>query len=98
MVRPTSSNWEHWRTIAPDGSGRSSFPPPRRSNPKCFRCPLYLISILILGKEDSIMGRTSTTAKPAAGQKRDADTKRAQSRLSVLELAKELGNVAEACS
>ncbi len=44
------------------------------------------------------MGRTSTTAKPAAGQKRDADTKRAQSRLSVLELAKELGNVAEACS
>lgn len=40
------------------------------------------------------MGRTSTAAKP---QKRDADTKLAQSRLSVLELAKELGNVAEAC-
>jgi len=40
------------------------------------------------------MGRTSTAATP---QKRDADTKLAQSRLSVLELAKELGNVAEAC-
>lgn len=40
------------------------------------------------------MGRISTAAKP---QKRDADTKLAQSRLSVLELAKELGNVAEAC-
>ena len=40
------------------------------------------------------MGQPSTAAKP---QKRDADTKLAQSRLSVLELAKELGNVAEAC-
>lgn len=40
------------------------------------------------------MGRSSTTAQP---RKRDADTKLAQSRLSVLELAKELGNVAEAC-
>ena len=40
------------------------------------------------------MGRSSTAAKP---QKRDADTKLAQQRLSVLELAKELGNVAEAC-
>lgn len=30
-------------------------------------------------------------------RKRDADTKLAQSRLSVLELAKGLGNVAEAC-
>ena len=40
------------------------------------------------------MGRTSTAATP---QKRDADTKLAQSRLSVLALAKELGNVAEAC-
>lgn len=40
------------------------------------------------------MGRISTAAKP---EKRDADTKLAQSRLSVLELAKELGNVAEAC-
>ena len=39
------------------------------------------------------MGRTSTAATP---QKRDADTKLAQSRLSVLELARELGNVAEA--
>jgi hypothetical protein len=37
------------------------------------------------------MGRSSTVAKP---QKRDADTKLAQGRLSVLELAKELGNVA----
>lgn len=40
------------------------------------------------------MGRTSTAAQL---QKRDADTKLAQNRLSVLELAKELGNVAEAC-
>ena len=40
------------------------------------------------------MGRSSTAARP---QKRDADTKLAQGRLSVLELAKELGNVAEAC-
>jgi hypothetical protein len=40
------------------------------------------------------MGRSSTAAQP---QKRDADTKLAQSHLSVLELAKELGNVAEAC-
>lgn len=40
------------------------------------------------------MGQSSTAAKP---QKRDADTKLAQGRLSVLELAKELGNVAEAC-
>lgn len=30
-------------------------------------------------------------------RKRDPDTKLAQHRLSVLELAKELGNVAEAC-
>ncbi len=36
------------------------------------------------------MGRASAATKP---QKRDADTKVAQSRLSVLELAKELGNV-----
>ena len=40
------------------------------------------------------MGRSSTTAQP---QKRDADTKLAQSRPSVLELAREPGNVAEAC-
>ena len=40
------------------------------------------------------MGRGSTAA---AAQPRDAGTKMAQSRLSVLELAKELGNVAEAC-
>ena len=40
------------------------------------------------------MGRSSTAARPP---KRDADTKLAQGRLSVLELAKELGNVAEAC-
>ena len=40
------------------------------------------------------MGRSSSAARP---QKRDADTKLAQGRLSVLELAKELGNVAEAC-
>jgi transposase InsO family protein len=37
------------------------------------------------------MGRTTTAGK------RDAGTKLAQQRLSVLELAKELGNVAEAC-
>jgi len=40
------------------------------------------------------MSRSSTVTKP---RQRDADTKLAQSRLSVLELAKELGNVAEAC-
>lgn len=40
------------------------------------------------------MGQSSPAAKP---QKRDADTKLAQGRLSVLELAKELGHVAEAC-
>ena len=40
------------------------------------------------------MGRSSTSRKSAP---RDADTKLAQSRLSVIELAKELGNVAEAC-
>jgi len=40
------------------------------------------------------MGRSSTVPAP---QQRDAGTKLAQSRLSVLELAKELGNVAEAC-
>jgi len=40
------------------------------------------------------MGRTSIVT---AGRPRDADTKLARSRLSVLELAKELGNVAEAC-
>jgi transposase len=40
------------------------------------------------------MGRSSTAAKP---RKRDADTKLAQGRLSVPELAKELGNVAEPC-
>ena len=38
------------------------------------------------------MGRSSAQPRP-----RDADTKLAQGRLSVLELAKELGNVAEAC-
>ncbi|MFZ5709207.1 MAG: hypothetical protein ACOY4T_05930, partial [Pseudomonadota bacterium] len=37
------------------------------------------------------MGRSSTAKAP---QKRDADTKLAQSRLSVLDLARELGNVA----
>ena len=40
------------------------------------------------------MGRASTAT---AARPRDADTKLARSRLSVLELAKELGNVAEAC-
>ena len=40
------------------------------------------------------MGRSSTAAQP---RKRDADTKLAQSRLSVLELARELGNAPEAC-
>lgn len=40
------------------------------------------------------MGRSSP-AKTAAA--RDAASKLAQQRLSVLELAKELGNVAEAC-
>lgn len=40
------------------------------------------------------MGRSSTAAQP---RKRDAGAKLARSRLSVLELAKELGNVAEAC-
>jgi len=40
------------------------------------------------------MGRSSRTATV---RKRDAGTKLAESRLSVLELAKELGNVAEAC-
>lgn len=40
------------------------------------------------------MGRISTAAQP---QKRNADRKLAQSRLSVLELARELGNVVEAC-
>lgn len=40
------------------------------------------------------MGRLSTAEKP---QKREADTKQAQSRVSMVELAKELGNVAEAC-
>ena len=40
------------------------------------------------------MGRSST-AKTAAP--RDAASKVAQQRLSVLELARELGNVAEAC-
>ena len=40
------------------------------------------------------MGRTTTAT---AARPRGADTKLARSRLSVLELAKELGNVAEAC-
>ncbi|RBI82080.1 IS481 family transposase, partial [Rhodosalinus halophilus] len=40
------------------------------------------------------MGRSSTARKGAA---RDAASKVAQQRLSVLELARELGNVAEAC-
>jgi hypothetical protein len=40
------------------------------------------------------MGRSSTVSAP---RRRDAGTKLAESRLSVLELAKELGNVAEAC-
>ena len=40
------------------------------------------------------MGRTLTAT---AARPRDADTKLARSRLSVLDLAKELGNVAEAC-
>lgn len=37
------------------------------------------------------------STKARLPQKRDAGTKLAQQRLSVLELAKELGNVAEAC-
>lgn len=37
------------------------------------------------------------STKGKSPRKRDADTKLAQNRLSVLELAKELGNVAEAC-
>jgi transposase InsO family protein len=40
------------------------------------------------------MGRTLTASRP---QKRDAATKLAHARLSVLELARELGNVAETC-
>ena len=40
------------------------------------------------------MLRSSTVAQP---RRRDPDAKLAQSRLSVLELARELGNVAEAC-
>ena len=40
------------------------------------------------------MGRTSTVRK---GRLRDAATKIAEQRLSVLDLARELGNVAEAC-
>lgn len=40
------------------------------------------------------MGRISVVPQP---QKRDVDAKLAQTRLSVLELAKEHGNVAEAC-
>jgi len=40
------------------------------------------------------MGRSSSALQPRT---RDAETKLAQGRLSVLELAKELGNVAEAC-
>ena len=40
------------------------------------------------------MGRSTTGSVP---RRRDASTKVAQSRLSVLELARELGNVAEAC-
>jgi transposase-like protein len=40
------------------------------------------------------MGRSSTTKKP---EPRDAAIKLAQSRLSVIELARELGNVTEAC-
>lgn len=41
------------------------------------------------------MAQTSTKLK--AGGKRDASTKLAEHRLSVLELAKALGSVAEAC-
>ena len=41
-----------------------------------------------------IVRLSSTAARP---QKLDADTKLAQSRLSVLDLAREFGNVAEAC-
>jgi hypothetical protein len=48
----------------------------------------------IFGKEDAPMGRTLTASRP---QKRDAATKLAHARLSVLELARELGNVAETC-
>ncbi|PTM99057.1 helix-turn-helix protein, partial [Rhodovulum imhoffii] len=40
------------------------------------------------------MGRSSTAKKATP---RDTATKLAQQRLSVLELARELGNVAEAC-
>ena len=36
-------------------------------------------------------------SKPPVRTKRDAATKLAEHRLSVLELAKELGNVSEAC-
>jgi hypothetical protein len=46
------------------------------------------------------VGRASTAAWRTAAarpQRRDTDTKLAQSRLSVLELARELGSVAEAC-
>ncbi len=43
------------------------------------------------------MGRSSTASAAARPQRRDADTKLAQSRLSVPELSRELGSVAEAC-
>lgn len=39
----------------------------------------------------------SSSSKSASRGKRDASSKLAEHRLSVLELAKELGNVAEAC-
>jgi hypothetical protein len=47
-----------------------------------------------LGKEDHRMGQSSGARKAAP---RDAASKVARHRLSVLELAREPGNVAEAC-
>ncbi|BAQ70455.1 integrase, catalytic region [Rhodovulum sulfidophilum] len=47
-----------------------------------------------MGKEYAAIDSTPKATKPKA---RDAKTKIAQNRMSVLELAKELGNVAEAC-
>lgn len=43
------------------------------------------------------MGRTTAAAKRASADGRDAGTKLARQRLSVLQLAEELGNAAEAC-
>lgn len=57
-------------------------------------CPLKLLPVLFLQGRRTPWPEESTTA---ASAKRDAGTKLAQQRLSVLELARELGNVAEAC-